>query len=171
MFYAAVKPFGNWAAARNRTSTLPQTIKRSIRAAEEKAAKKLIKIVKNHILNQDLGWVPLKPSTVSRKGHDNVYIFSKVYFDSLKFWQKGYTVNIGVPRGVYYPSNLGGEEVWKVAMWMEYGIPKRNLPPRPLWGPSIQEMGGKDGLQDIVKDALQRKLKREGWDINLGNYL
>lgn len=163
MFYVSVRPFGNWAAARNRTSKLPQTIKRSIRAAEEKVAKRLIKIVREHIIKQDLNWVPLSDAAIKSKGHNKVYRFTGTYFNSLKFWQKGYSVEIGIPRGVYEPRN--GVELWKVATWMELGTTK--MPARPIWGPSIKELGGRGGMQDIVADTLREKLAREGWDLTL----
>lgn len=165
MFYFDVKPFGNWAMARNASSTLPQTIKRSIRSAEEKVAKKLIKIVKGHIQNQDLNWVPLSPQSIKRKGHDKVYIFTGTYLNSIKFWQKNYTVHIGIPRGIYEPRNR--IELWKIATWMETGMPSRNLPARPVWGPSVEELGGRGGMQEIIEETLRRKLSREGWDIDL----
>ena len=159
-----IKRFGNWAQARRATSTLDKSIKRAIRSAEEKIARRLIKIVKGHILSQDLPWVPLSPTTKNRKGHDNVYLDSRFYINSIKFWQKNYVIHIGIPRGVM---DADGEvELWKVATWMEKGLPNRGMPPRPLWGPSIKELGGgPQGMANLVKESINRKLRREGWDI------
>jgi hypothetical protein len=162
--YISIKPFGQWAQARRASSNLSSSIKRSIRAAEEKVAKRLIKIVKGHILNQDLPWKALAIETQERKGHDRVYIDSFTYLTSLKYWQKDYTVHIGIPRGIIEPRSK--VELYKVAVWMEYGTKGgRRMPARPLWGPSVAELGGSDGMNEIVRETISARLAKDGWDL------
>ena len=162
-----VKPFGNWAGARNMTSTLDKSIKRSIRAAEEKIAKKLIKIVKGHIMNQDLPWEKLTARTVAnKKGNSLIYLDKRIYINSISFWQEGYSVNIGIKKGIIHPHSKKKVEVWKIASWMEYGTSK--MKERPIWGPSVREMGGRGkGMNSIVKETVERRLAKEGWRVDL----
>lgn len=156
-----VKPFGQWAAALGRASMLDASIKRSIRAGQEKVARKLIKIVKGHILSQDLPWAPLGERTIKKKGHDKIYIDTYSYLQAIKFWQSQHSVHIGIPRNVVHPRTK--IPIAEIAIWLELGTKK--IPKRPLWEPSIREMGGVQGMNDIVAETLERKLAKQGWEI------
>lgn len=152
--------FGDWRKAGTMTAGLAPTVKRAIRTGQEAGAKKLIKIVKDHLLNQDLNWAPI--SARAKKNDPRILIDSQAYLTSIKYWQEGYNVMIGVPRGLTEPS---GMEIAKVANIHEKGLSKRGIPARPLWGPSIQEMNGKSGMDAIVLRTIENRLMKLGWSV------
>lgn len=127
----------------------------AVRSGQVQAAKRLVKIVKGHITKQDLPWVQLSAETKAMKGHSDILLDTKLYFESINYWWENKILKVGVKRGLHYDS---GVEISNVAALLEFGT--RKMPARPLWGPSIQEIGGKEGIQNIVADAIVRKLQR-----------
>lgn len=154
-------PFGDWDKAKILTKALPTTIRRSVLWGQEKAVRKLAKIVKQHILSQDLPALSQNPKKKIRQGEERVLIESGTYVDSISVWQQDFTYFVGVKPGLIEPN---GNEISKVAFWLETGT--KNIPPRPVWGPSIEEMGGIKGINKIVLAVLAAKLKSQGWDMN-----
>lgn len=151
-------PFGDWPKAAFLIADLPRTIRRSILYGQEKAVRKLAKIVKNHIISQDLPSLTQNPKKRIRNGEERVLIDTATYLSSIGVWQKDYTFYVGVKPGLIEPN---GTEISKVAYLLETGT--KNIPPRPVWGPSIEEMGGIQGINKIVYLVLAAKLRSKGW--------
>lgn len=147
-----VEPFGNWQEVEARIAGLPRAIKASAVWGQRKAAEKLVKIVKGHIDNQDLGWTPLKRPELS--GDPRILVDYGTYRDNIKTWQKNYTRYVGVKKDVI---NHRGERVWMVAALHEF-MSYHGGPYRPLWGPSVEELGGSKGIAGIIEQAISRKL-------------
>ena len=51
-----------------------------------------------------------------------------------------YNAKVGWFQGKAYPN--GGPEVWKVASWMEQGVPSRSIPPRTMFAPTFNRESG-----------------------------
>lgn len=128
-------------------------------------------IAKGHITTQDLGWEPLKESTIRRKKEENMPYIDEIlratstYYNTIKFWvnAKGYqsdTVYVGVNDSDGHPS---GEKLGEIAVLHEFGAWELNIPARPLWGPVLQEMAT-NHTEDLMRDALEvlaLRLKRK----------
>jgi hypothetical protein len=150
-----IKPFGKWKRAELFTATLGPKITMAVMLAQRSHMRKLAQKVKDHIINQDLPWDPLAASTIARKGHDEVYVDQGIYLDNIGVWSSGLTWYAGIKRGVYYPD---GSEVAAVAHMLENGNGFK-LPARPVWGPSVKELGGYVGIRAAVITSLLITLK------------
>jgi hypothetical protein len=109
-----------------------------------------------HLRNQDLGWKPLSERYRKRKtgersrtrndgGRDKrfkkmsekILIATSSYLQAITSWVKKETVYVGVKRGV---TNENGQEIGNIAKVHEYGSVAKNIPARPLWKPTFEEM-------------------------------
>lgn len=153
--YIKVNQTGNWNGLLRAFRDMGFDINTAARNGQQEAAKKLIKIVKGHIINQDLPWPKLNEHTKNAKNSSDILIDTRLYFESINYWWENKTIKAGVKRGLHYPS---GVEISNVAAMLEFGTSK--MPDRPVWGPSLEEIGGKEGLRDIVAESIVRKLQR-----------
>lgn len=154
---------GNWIGARNGLASLPLILHSSSMWGQRKAAEKLVKIVKGHINNQDLNWAPLSSSTNS--GDPRILVDTQAYLNSIKAWRQNYVYNVGVPLSAY---NHRGISISEIATRHEYGF---GVPQRPLWIPSVQELGGPKGVAKIVSRAIFNKilkLRSQGFKVKWG---
>lgn len=157
-----IKPYGNWQRAQGFISTLSPTVLGSVMYAQKKFMEDLASRAKNHLKNQDLAWEPLAPSTERTKGHSLILINTYTYQSNIKAWRSGFTYYAGVKRGIYYETEDGtGAEVALVAGLHErgYTTPSGRIPARPLWAPSIQEMGGMEGIRGATVETVVRNLQ------------
>lgn len=160
MYTVNIRAVGDWRGANAMFRNFSRDIKRAFKSSQENVAKKLLRKVKGHLKKQDLGWVPLSQKTIDRKGHAIALIDSGAYYRSIKFWQVSYTVYVGVRRGVL---NSDGNEIARIAVWQEYGT--RYIPARPLWRPSIEEIGGPVGMRNDVQRSMYWKLRKMGYKV------
>lgn len=165
-----IKTIGPWKRELRKMRLLAPDIWASALWGQQKAAKRLVKIVKNHIIKQDLkDWAPNAPSTKRRKDDWRVLVDSETYLNNIKAFRKKFVYYAGVKRGVTEPN---GNETARIAAIHEFkSMATKGGPRRPLWQPSIQEMGGKKGIRNIVRAAIIAKLIKRGWkpsSFNLG---
>jgi hypothetical protein len=143
--------YGYWNRSSLMLDALPVMIQSSAIWGMRKAAEQLVKIVRGHIDRQDLGWPPI----VGESGDPRILVDTELYRNSIQSFKKGNTYYAGVPENLTYPTT--GVLVSDVAMMHEEGY--GNLPRRPLWRPSIQELGGEYGYAAIVAGAIWEKLQ------------
>jgi len=108
-----------------------------MRAAEGYGEAVRVKLLA-HIQAQDLGWPPLAPSTVAKKGHEQAYVETgdlisniRVELDQGRF----HTTLKVFPSDATSRSGLTFREL---ATKLEYGTP--TIPPRPVWRPTYDEV-------------------------------
>ena len=154
------KPFGDWNGATWKITKLPVSIKQAVMDGQEAAGNKLIKIVRKHIIAQDLPsfsqYPKVRPAHLS--GVSDLLIDSTNYLQSLAVWRKQSVLYVGVKSSAREPN---GVETARVAFWLETGT--KTIPARPVWEPSIGEIGDADGLNKIVQKKLEAKLISDGW--------
>lgn len=162
--YIRISTIGDWRREMRKMRMLAPDIHRAALRGQERAAKKLVKIVKDHLTNQDLQWTSLSKSTLRKKGGDTrMLLSSETYFNNIKAFRKGYVYYAGVKRGVTEPNGI---ETARVAAIHEFrSLAVKGSPRRPLWTPSIAEMGGAKGIRNIVVKAIARKLALRGWTL------
>lgn len=162
--------FGDWDKAMNVIKGLGPNIKKASVKAQLKVGNIIVRKVKAHIRNQDLGWKPLSPMYEMRKSgaglNTNIMRAHDTYYDNIKVWQSGnrHLVNIGVKRGIYTKTISGRKsklEVATIAAIHELSSGKR-FPRRPLWNPTIKEMGSSKGIRKIFINSLVWHLRLYG---------
>ena len=150
--------FGKWDKAVYNMNTLPKTIQRSLLDIQEKTAKKYAAIVKRHIYAQDLESLSGTPKkNPSQAGDARTLIDTSTYVQSITTWRKDNIYYAGVKPGII---NMAGIEIARIAYWLETGT--RKMEARPVWGPSLVEIGGKGAMEKAIKDRLKQKFKMEG---------
>lgn len=146
------QPFGPWVGATAAIESLPLLVRSSAIWGMRKSAEKLVKIVRGHIDSQDLNWPALSVRTNS--GDPRVLVDTEQYRNSIKAYKVGNTYYAGVkPTAI----NDRGIRISEYAQIHEIG--GKNIPARPLWGPSFEEMNGTAGIKAIVMGAIYSKLK------------
>lgn len=148
------KLVGNWELTAHMLRSLPRGVRNSALWGQRKWAQRLLRVVKGHLLNQDLNWPSASPSSQSRD--KRLLIDSGTYLRSITLWQKAYSIHVGVRRGVYEPN---GEEVAFIATLHEVGA--KGVPQRELWGPSFEELGGREGIRQEVRRNIARRLVKD----------
>lgn len=153
------KKVGDWRGVIQFFDKMGIEVKKKTIQAQFDICKKLRQKVVGHILAQDLQWATLSRSTQKNKRENKtlIYIDTELYLNSIKVWKDGNGAYVGIKKGTVYKRKTGAVNLERVAIWMEYGTHKQ--PARPVWGPSMQELGGKEGIRDFVVDAIFRRLK------------
>lgn len=139
----ALKRVGDWEKAARLIANLGEEMQKARTQSLRQWGLKAEALAKKHISAQDLGWEELKADTIAEKirnGYsENILVASSSYFQSITSWvdaSKGVTY-VGVRRSV---RNADGEIISDIAKLHEFGSPSRNVPARPLWQPTLEEM-------------------------------
>lgn len=162
--------FGDWDKAIRMLNGLGPKIKKSSIAAQLKVCKEIQRRVKAHIRAQDLGWAPLSETYGRRKreaglGSKTLFAYG-TYYNAIDVWQKGnqHFVYVGVKKGIYTRDLRGRRtkmDVATIAALHELGSGKK-LPRRPLWNPTIKEIGGTRGIKSMYLKSLKYWLRIYG---------
>lgn len=155
-----VKKVGKWNEAIRFCSSMGYEVHKKTLTAQWEISKRLRRIVIGHLLAQDLpGWDDLSPRTLRNKKENKEYklIDTELYLNNIKVWKQSGTAYVGIKKGLLYKRKGNTIEVERVAIWNEFG--NRRVPARPLWNPSIEELGGPDGIRDYIASAIFRRLK------------
>lgn len=156
--------FGDWQRIQTALSNLPRTVMSSAAWGQRNAAEKLVRIVKDHINHQDLGW-PARVDTTN-SNDPRILVDYGDYYGAIKAYSDKGIYYAGVKRDAF---NRAGTRISDYAVVHEYGW--GSIPRRALWGPSFKEMGGDRGIKETVMKAIHAKIKKlraEGFDIGLG---
>lgn len=154
--------FGDWRRVQMALNNLPRIVMSSATWGQREVAEKLVKIVKGHINNQDLGWSARVDTTNSND--PRILVDYGDYYGAIKAYSDKGIYYAGVKRDAF---NREGTRIADYAVVHEYGW--GSIPKRPLWAPSFKEMGGSRGIKEIITRAIQTKIKKlraEGFDVN-----
>lgn len=172
------KLFGDWDGAIRSLNKLSPIIKECSLKAQLKLCKEIRDKVKAHLVNQDLGWPKLSKRYSQRKGQKGLdgrtLISYAEYYHSIQTWQVGnqHLTMVGVKSGIYTRTLSGRKsklQVAQIAAIHEFSRGKR-IPRRPLWNPTIREMGGVKGLKAMFIKHLFNNMRRNGVQISkIGN--
>ena len=162
--------FGDWAKTMYILKTIGPKVKLASTKAQLKVGKEIAKKVRGHIRNQDLGWEPLSTKYAEAKANAGLQggtlMAYNNYINAIKVWQPGnrHMVLIGVKRGIYTREINGKRsrlEIAEIAGIHEFSSGKR-VPRRPLWNPTIAEMGGANGIKKMYINSLAWHLRAMG---------
>jgi hypothetical protein len=167
------QPTGKWDEATQLIKRLDPGIKEASVKAQWKMCEEILKKVKKHMIKQDLGWSPLNDKYVRLKkklGRDRrILIATKDYYDNIMIWKRanGWKVYIGVKPGIFGRTLRGKrakEDIATIAAIHEFSRGRRR---RPLWNPTIREMGNTKGFKKLYLDNFEKELRKA----KLGKYL
>ena len=117
----------------------------------DRKGKETLKILLQHIKDQDLNWEALAQSTQDRKGHDIAYLKTAQLFSAFRYELRetfmGFDVWIGVDPTPYREENSSGKTLVDILAWNEFG--GGNTPSRPLLKPTYEEVS-KTFTRDIL---------------------
>lgn len=164
------KLFGQWAETIDVINKLGPSIKAGSIKAQMKICQDIAKRVKKHIKLQDLNWQPLSEVYAERKAaaglSGNTLEAYENYYNNITVWTvgtQGYVL-VGVKKGLY-TKNLSGRrskyDIATIAAIHELSQ-GRKIPRRPLWNPTIAEMGGAPGLKAKFISHLVGALRVKG---------
>lgn len=154
--------FGDWRRVQIALTNLPRMVMTSAAWGQRNVAEKLVKIVKGHINNQDLGWSPRVSTTNSND--PRILVDYGDYYGAIKAYSDKGIYYAGVKRDAF---NRSGTRIADYAVVHEYGW--ESIPRRPLWGPSFKELGGSKGIKETVTQAIYAKIKSlraQGLDVD-----
>lgn len=163
------KPFGKWDESIKLIQKLKPSIKKASQEAQIRVCREIIKNVKAHLRNQDLPWRKLGENYVkSKKQHGwdtRILMATHAYYNSIEIITKGsqHLVFVGVRRGIYTTRRDGKRnplEVAQIAVIHEFSANAKRR--RPLWNPTIRQMGGGKGLKILYEQHFYKQLKRRG---------
>lgn len=164
------KLLGQWDQTIRTIQKLSPSIKMASMIAQIKICKQICKKVKDHLRKQDLNWEPLSEEYAKRKddaGLDGgILMRYGNYYNNIEVWQKGqqHFAFVGVRKGIYTRDLRGRRsriDVATIAAIHEFST-GRKIPRRPLWNPTIAEMGGSLGLKKLYVKHLVGSLRVRG---------
>lgn len=155
---------GDWDLARNFLGRMDKLIAQGALAGQISAGEKIRAEVRKNIRENgsSLGWPPLSLLYAEKKtgmGFDpNRLLYATgTYYRSIELSIKPPRVSVRVkPRASHPTSKL---TVSQIATILEYGSSARNIPARPLWGPSFKRIGGAQRVRNIIKWHIANKLR------------
>lgn len=171
-----IKLFGQWEETIRVLQKVSPAVKEVSIKAQLRVGREIVRRVKAHLRNQDLGWQPLSSSYQKRKADAGLpsgkilYAYGN-YYRNIEVWRRAnhHLVYIGVRRG-RYTKNLEGKkskiDIATIAAIHELSSGKR-IPKRPLWNPTIKEMGGVKGIKTLYVQYLVKGLQRKGIPIKI----
>lgn len=159
-----VKKIGNWDGAIDFFKQMGYRVKTVSLQSQQEICKDLRDRVIKHILAQDMGWEPLAKSTQRIKNQNHktdVYLDTELYIHNIITWRVGNTFLTGIKKGIAYNRKGSFANVDRIAALNEFGSAGDRVPVRPLWEPTIMELGGPKGIQNYVANKIYLKLKAQ----------
>lgn len=146
---AKITKIGDWPAFARLAANLTKELENARILSLRRWGLKAEAIAKTHLSTQDLAgttWAPLSSRHISfksRKGYSlHTLVMTSTYFQNITTWvdKPQGAVYVGVKVGkVVKTGPSRGQELDRIARVLEYGYGPSNLPPRPLWEPTLNE--------------------------------
>lgn len=161
--------YGDWEKAKRIFSKAKDRARKGYGPREQallKLGNAIKQRVREHILAQDLGWVPLSNATIARKGGGVIYFDTGTYIRNIKVTLRkgkhgvGSTTLMVGPYGTHKPSGL---PMRTLAAILEYGTSAKSggrrvkIPARPLWRPMVKEVQSMSEFDRLVDTLLSLK--------------
>jgi hypothetical protein len=135
------KKVGDWGKVTFLIGQLEEELTRAQLLSLKRFGLKVEAVAKTHISRQDLKWEALKPVYLARKVKqgmsENTLVATSSYFNSITSFVMLDSVYAGVRKEA---KNKTGQNLADIAAVHEYGSKSGNIPARPLWKPTFQEV-------------------------------
>lgn len=148
---------GDWEATRRALQLLPVFIRTLQGNVAHGIANEYYEALRKHFREQDLPLAPLSRWYVEWKAQHGldtrILIATGQMYDSIKEWPYGLgKVFVGIRQGEKHRQS--GIDVALMALAHEYGDPAQNLPARPVYRLTVEEL--KDKLQEVLNEIVRK---------------
>lgn len=152
-----VELIGSWEETRKALLKLPLFVKTLQANVAHGIAEEYYEALRKHFREQDL---PLKPLSAwyvewkAQHGLDTrILIATGQMYDEIKEWPVGLGKTfVGIRQGTQHRES--GLDVALMALAHEYGDPESNLPARPVYRLTVEEL--KDKLQEVLQGIVKK---------------
>lgn len=141
---------GDWDRVEASLKALGPGIAASAMYGQQNAAEKFVKNLKSNIRSNRFN----NPYPVRGNSSGVPLIDTETYINNIKAFRSGGRYFAGIKRGV--KNHKGTKELSRVAAFLEGGT--RKMPPRPVWKPTYDEMGGALGIKAIIMAPINAKI-------------
>jgi hypothetical protein len=142
--------YGDWEGNIRTFEKLSQNFKVALVSAQRREAFAIKKRLLDHVNAQDLGWPERQPKTISGDSRilvDTGQLISAIQVHTLG---SGMTVLVGILKGISH--NKSRADLVDIMSYHEYGT--INMVERPLFTPTLAEIGGPEGIKLRLVAAL-----------------
>jgi len=159
--------FGDWVKTQSMLSTIDITMGIGVSAGQQAFAKRLKRLVRKHIRTNGAGISPAWPPVSSRyakyktkRGGDpfDIYKMSGLYYNSIDVWSNGTNWYAGLKANTRHSDKKARYTLAQIARILESGSSARNIKARPLWSPSLKQLGGTAGVKALVLWHVRDKI-------------
>jgi hypothetical protein len=163
----SMSKFGDWAEAGVMLQALQTRLYPVCEAKLREDGELLLERMREHIIEQDLNFIPLSPTTVRLKdGDTDIFIDSGFLYDNIevrkiKSAKNNVTMFVGASPWKQHPAPTKNNPSNSVKMsdlmiWLEFGTD--NMPPRPLVRETWDEMESiiKANWNNLLGDLVSR---------------
>lgn len=156
------------AKATNLLKSMPDILTRSYEEAATKFGERLARMARTCLSRgipppgSGVSWPPHSAATIKRYGQHTLLYWSSQYYHAIRVRRRGKNIYVGVHSSTIKTRPDGrnlGIRLINVAKLLEYGDESGNLPPRPLWSPLFQSVGGKDRFKQEVIKVIKHKIR------------
>ena len=157
------------AKATNLLKSMPQILTSSYEEAAFKFGERLAKMARSCLRNgmpptgSGVSWPPHSESTVRQLGEHTLLYWSSQYYHSIAVRRRGRNIYVGVPSSTVKTRPDGkssGISLSNVAKILEYGDHTGKIPPRPLWAPLFESVGGKEKFKSELIKSIRYNVRR-----------
>ena len=161
---------GDWKKLDKLSEHLQRTILDGYQRGVIDIGKRLTRIVRQALRTgipppgSGVTWDPLSESTIHRYGDHPIYNLTGTYSRCIGLSIYRSRILVGIPLRTRR-SSRGGLTMNQLAILLEYGSREEggNIPPRPVWGPALKSIGGKQSIKaTIIRNIRSELLKRTG---------
>lgn len=156
---------GNWKGITRKLENLQNDLEEKLEQTVAQAAEHVESVATGHLRNQDLSWPPLSEAYLrqklrakgrgSRRFSEKILIRTGTYLQSITSYVEKLAAFVGVKRGVAREAD--GTDVVDLASVHEHGAPSQNIPARPLWKPTFEEV--KDHVVNMFRKGIKEILR------------
>lgn len=126
---------------------MEELIRKNLHRTMRKIGVQLEAKARLHIQHQDLNWKALSDEWLAYKkknGFSNqIYIMTSSYIQNItwQYTETDFKLDVGLMRSAMWinPENGHIEPLADIAFALEFGYDPKNIPKRPLWGPTLEE--------------------------------
>lgn len=147
----------------------PSIMKLSYELGTRKFGNQLLNIVRRSLntglppLGSKVSWPQHAESTIRKYGEHTLLNLTGQYAKSVTYVVHRGRTFVGLPKGLkkITPSNKTSRKTLnQIAIILEYGSRDGRIPPRPLWKPAFEVMGGKSGLEKEIRNQLRKEIRK-----------
>lgn len=147
----------------------PSIMRNAYDRAAEKFGNQLLRLVKKCLRTgtppRGTHWDPHSAYTIKRYGEHTLLNYTGQYLRSVQIVKQKNRTYVGIPTNLKKTRKDGRTSkkrtLNQVAIMLEYGSRRGgNLPPRPLWAPAFEQVGGKKVLKETIVRELRKEIRK-----------